>query len=201
MPSFQVREEVLNVQLAELLQERGLLSIPETIRRAVASRGRRLPDITIADLWGTRITLEGRFVGGPRIRDGLIVDAQRRVAEGISPICLAVLYPGGLRHTSSLPALKRALAKSLMDVRIVSEGDDGSWNEASIDGIVDILRHSYELLVSEDIVVNAVEHLTDAIDTATQIIASSSGSPPRLRDLLGIPDETDLDADDDGGRE
>lgn len=41
MTPFEVREEVINVVLADLLSERGMVSIPESIRRSVTVRGRR----------------------------------------------------------------------------------------------------------------------------------------------------------------
>ena len=44
------REEVFNVFLAILLNERGIVSIAENIRR-VSSRTRRIPDITITEFW------------------------------------------------------------------------------------------------------------------------------------------------------
>jgi hypothetical protein len=65
MPTYNVREEVLNVVLAEHLEHRGLVSIPETIRRSVnKSKDKQLPDITIFDLLGIRMVIEGRFNSG-----------------------------------------------------------------------------------------------------------------------------------------
>lgn len=194
---FTVREEVLNVVLADLLQQRGLLSVPESIIRSVARAGRRLPDITIADLFGIRIVIEGRIDANPAVRNGLLQDARKRVEEGISPICLAALYSPELREFDSMPRLKRALERATLIVRVISEGDDGNWAQTNVDGMTDILRRSYELLVSEDVVVTAVQDLEAAIDNASGVIGSSRASAPRLRKLLGIPGETDgKEADD-----
>src|SRR5262249_30713116 len=118
-------------------------------------------------------------------------DARRRVEEGISPICLAVLYPKELRQVTSLPDLRKALGRAQLTVRVVSEGSDGDWAETSLDGLADILRRSYELLVSEDVVVTAVAELGGAIDSATETFAAGPATPQRLRALLGIPAETD----------
>jgi len=94
MPAYDVREEVVNVALAELLEQRGLLSIPETIRRSVTKKGdRQLPDIIVAYLLGIRIVIEGRFDSGKASRESLFRDAKERVEQGISPVCLAALYP------------------------------------------------------------------------------------------------------------
>src|SRR5437879_1903166 len=107
MSPSDVREEVLNVVLAEHLQARGLLSLPETIVASIATRGRRLPDVTIADLFGVRIVIEGKLDRDGASREALLQFARTRVEEGISPICLAVLYPVSLRSSESLRALKK----------------------------------------------------------------------------------------------
>lgn len=189
MSPFEVREEVINVLLADLLSERGLLSVPESIRRAVTGRGRRLPDITIADLWGVRIVIEGRIETELAVRDTLLRAATERVEEGISPICLAVLYPPDLRRIASLAALRRTLARTRLVVRVVSEGTDGDWAETTVDGLTDLLRRSYELLVREDVVTTAVQDLERAIEAASEIIAAAPATPARVRTLLGIPEE------------
>lgn len=196
MTPFEVREEVINVVLADLLSERGLLSVPESIRRSVTGRGRRLPDVTIADLGGVRTVIEGRIGTEPAVRDTLLEAATARVEEGISPICLAVLYPPDLRRIASLARLRESLARAPLMVRVISEGTDGEWAEMTVDGLTDLLRRSYELLVREDVVAAAVEDLGQAIDAASERIAAVPATPAGVRTLLGIPVETDAPADD-----
>lgn len=196
MTPFEVREEVINVVLADLLSERGLLSVPESIRRSVTGRGRRLPDVTIADLWGVRTVIEGRIGDDQAVRDALLRTASGRVEEGISPICLAVMYPPALRKITSLAGLRRALERTPVLVRVISEGSDGDWAETTVDGLTDLLRRSYELLVGEDVVATAVEDLGQAIDAASESIAAARATPVRLRTLLGIPEETGKPAED-----
>ncbi len=191
MPPFEVREEVLNVVLANLLEERGLLSVPETIRRSVRGRKHRLPDVTVADLWGVRIVIEGRVGRTPGIRRSLLHDSRMRIEEGICPICLSVLYPAELRVVTSMPLLKRTMARESLIVRVISESSDGDWADTTVDGLSEILRRSYELLVSEDVVASAVGELEESIDTASEILVSAQAAAPRLRDLLGIREETD----------
>jgi len=86
------REEVFNVFLAILLSERGILSVPEKIRK-ISSRTRRIPDVTITEFWGVRVIIEGRVFEAPSIEGSLILDARKRIEEGLSPVCIAVLYP------------------------------------------------------------------------------------------------------------
>jgi hypothetical protein len=189
--TLNVREEVLNVVLADLLSDRDLLSIPESIRSSISGRGRRLPDVTVADLWGVRIVIEGRIGDTDAIRDSLLRDASGRVEQGISPICLAVLYPPDLRRVSSLSTLKRKLARARLQVRVISEGNQGDWADATVDGLGDTLRRSYELLVRDDVVLTAVAELEASIDSASEILASVPATALRLRTLLGIPEETE----------
>lgn len=86
MANFDVREEVVSVVLAELLEQRGLLSVPETIRRSVTKKGeRQLPDIIVAYLLGIRIVIEGRFNSGKASRDSLFRDAKERVEQASRP--------------------------------------------------------------------------------------------------------------------
>ena len=192
MPTFDVREEVVNVVLAELLENRGLLSVPETIRKAVTKKhNRQLPDITVADLLGIRIVIEGRFDTGKNSRDSLLKDSQERVEQGISPVCLAALYPPTLRSVESLPKLRKRLESATLTIRVITESDDGNWAEASVDDIADALRRSYELLVSDDIVVSSVAEIESAIDGASEIFVHSKALKERFRKVLGIPADAD----------
>jgi hypothetical protein len=183
---FKVREEVLNITLAGLLKRRGLLSVPESILQSVA--GRKLPDITLADLWGVRIVIEGRNFTNPAAKRSLFNDAKKRVEEGISPICLAVLYPPELREIDADTDLDAAIEDATLIVRVISEGGEGEWAETNVDGIVEILRRSYELLVNEDVVASSVGSLEVAIESASANIAAVKAAPARLRKLLGIPE-------------
>ncbi len=194
MPGFAIREEVLNVLLAELLSNRGLLSVPESIRRSVANR-RQLPDVTVADLMGVRIVIEGRIGQTDDVLVSLVRDGKERVESGLSPICLTVAYPTDLRNTRGLDASRRALDGARLLVRVISEGDDGDWTESDLDGLADILRRSYELLVNEDVVIRTVEELEYVIEQVSERIRTSApGSVDRIRDALGIP-EPDADED------
>ena len=194
---FRVREEVLNVVLADLLERRGLWSVPESIRRRAGGDHNRLPDVTLADLWGVRIIVEGKIGDAEGQRRSLLTSALRRVEEGLCPICLAVLYPPELRNVRTLTALRQALDAAMFEVRVVSEGDDGAWAEADVGGLVELVRRGYELLVREDVVAHAVAELQGAIDGSARVIAASRGTTERLADLLGIPEDIDADEDDD----
>lgn len=191
MPRVDFREEVLNVALAELLEQRGMLSVPETIRKSIARKTRDLPDIIVGDLLGVRIVIEGRFDKGKPSRDSLLKDARERVENGISPVCLAVLYSPELRSADSLPRLRKNIEQAMLGIRVISETSDGDWSEGTVDDIADTLRRSYELLVSEDVVVSSVAEIEDAIEFASDIFVHTPASTERFRKALGIPAETD----------
>ena len=191
MPKVDFREEVVNVALAELLERRGMLSVPETIRRSIARKTRDLPDIIVADLLGIRMVIEGRFDTSSSTSPSLLKDARERVEQGISPVCLAVLYPPDLRSADSLTRLRQNLQKAKLTIRVISENSDGEWADAAVDDIVETLRRSYELLVSEDIVVAAVGEIAGGIETATDLFARAPALSERFRQTLGIPKQTD----------
>jgi len=54
------REEVVNVKLAELLEERDVVSLPEQVISDLVENN-RMPDIMTANLFGIRIVIEGRI--------------------------------------------------------------------------------------------------------------------------------------------
>src|SRR5665647_2456959 len=89
------REEVLNVILAQLLSERGLISLPETVLRR--AEGTRLPDVRVV-FRGLRTSIEGKYSDVPNAKSIVLGQARERVEEGIAHIGIAVLYPPGLRR-------------------------------------------------------------------------------------------------------
>lgn len=190
MPKVDFREEVVNVALAELLEQRGMLSVPETVRKSVHKSSHDLPDIIVADLLGIRMVIEGRFNKNKGSRDSLLKDARERVEQGVSPVCLAVLYPPELRTAESLPKLRKNLEKATVGIRVISENNDGDWTEGNVDDIAEALRRSYELLVSEDVVVASVGEIAGAIEQASDLFARTETLNDRFREVLGIPEET-----------
>ncbi|MGB7667380.1 MAG: hypothetical protein WBL66_08990, partial [Candidatus Acidiferrales bacterium] len=188
-PKVNFREEVVNVALAELLEQRGMVSVPETIRKSVARQTRDLPDIIVADLLGIRMVIEGRFNSGQPARASLLKDARERVEQGVSPVCLAALYPPELRSADSLSRLRRNLERASLVIRVISENNDGEWADGTVDDIVETLRRSYELLVSEDVVVAAVMEIASGIETASNLFTRTQSLSDRFRKALGIPQD------------
>ncbi len=182
------REEVLNVELAELLKKRGSLSIPERIRKIATASGRerRMPDVTITGFQGVRIVLEGRSGESPSVETTLSDDSRRRVEEGIAPICIAVHYPPEARRTSSTEQLETLLATRKLRVKVFSESGEGEWTDTDLDGLGQIIRRSYDDLVKEDIISQTAEEISNGIESTTSAILRARANPRRIRDVLGI---------------
>ncbi len=58
------RQEVFNVLLAQLLQERGVIAAPENILKAGPERRRKMPDV-IVHYQGLRLIIEGEVSDQP----------------------------------------------------------------------------------------------------------------------------------------
>lgn len=137
------------------------------------------------------MVIEGRFNTSYNSRESLLKDSRERVEQGISPVCLAVLYPPEQRSAESLPQLRRNLEKARLEIRVISENSDGDWMEGRVDDIAEALRRSYELLVDEDVVVASVGEIASAIETASALFERTKTLKDRFRDALGIPDEVE----------
>lgn len=181
-----MREEVLNVLLSQLLEDRKIISVPEEI--TVSAKGKRsMPDVTV-DLFGVRMVIEGRFDKNAGTRSSLEKDARQRVEDGISPVCLAVLYPASLSQAATNSVAKKALASNTLEVYAVSESGVNDWSATNVDGITDLLRRVYELLVSEDVVTSSVVEIENAIEVSSSKLIRHRATPSRLRVTLNIPE-------------
>lgn len=178
------REEVFNVFLAILLSDRGILSVPENIRK-ITSKTRRIPDVTITEFWGVRVIIEGRIFEAPTTEHSLISDARKRIEEGLSPVCIAVLYPSELR-TINWTEIKARLEQVQLRTKVLTDSYEGEWFDTDVDGLAAILRRTYELLVREDVVLTVVEQIKAAIENASSCLLEIPAIPDRLRTILGV---------------
>lgn len=183
MPGGQ-REEVLNVELARLLDQRGHISAPETIV-GTAAGGRSLPDV-IVTYRGLRVALEGKIDDNPAAEAEVSAQAQDRVDKGLSQIGIAVVYPSELR-TVSFSALPSRLAAAHLRIRVATEAGIGDWMTLSdIDGLSEVLSRTFEQLVREDVVAQALELLEEGLGVMSQAITGVSSGPERVAGILGI---------------
>ncbi len=178
------RQEVFNVLLAQLLQERGVIAAPENILRAGPERRRKMPDV-IAHYQGLRLIIEGEVSDQPDAHDRALASAQRRVEEGLVHIGVAVVYPEALRAVS-FDRLKDTLAESVLDVAVFTEAGETGYTSGSIDHLETVLRRAFSELLEEDVVAEAVAVLDDAVEKFTSAIMVYPKVAVRYAAALGI---------------
>lgn len=85
------RQEVFNVILAQLLQERGAVVAPESILYTGTQRTRQMPDV-IVNFQGLRTAIEGE-VEAPDAQKKALDSATRWVETGVAHIGVGVSQP------------------------------------------------------------------------------------------------------------
>lgn len=192
------RQEVFNVILAQVLQERGVVSLPEGIIKAIDSR-RRMPDVMV-DFLGLRLMIEGEVSDQPGAEERALKSASQRVEEGLAHIGVAVVYPENLRRIP-FAQLKSALLDSQLKVAAVTESGDSGFSFGNVDYLADILHRTFDQLVKEDIVAQAVAIIDAAVEQAAGVVRHSLGFPQAAAKILGIralPPKKKLDRDNGG---
>lgn len=138
------RQEVLNVLLAQLLRERGIVSAPEDVLSS--AEGRRMPDVLV-DFAGLRTAIEGEVDDQPNAQDKARAAAVRRVEQGIAQIGLAVVYPSHLRRVE-FSAVKQSLQQAELLVAVVTEAGASGYATSNVDGLAETLRHAFDQLLT-----------------------------------------------------
>jgi len=193
------RQEVVNVVLAQLLGEHGLVAAPEQILKA-PSTATRLPDV-ILDFHGLRLAVEAEFIDAPSAKGAAYKKAQSRVEQGLAHIGVAILYPARLRNTP-FQKLKSALKTAQLQYSITTEVTspqvqlhlfDGeqvpiTWHEGPLDSLINSLRISYGGLIREDILDRAVSRLDAALGDVVTAIEWQPGTSERMAQQLGVRD-------------
>jgi hypothetical protein len=180
----QYREEVLNVFLALLLQEQGIVSAPEQALRDALEQRRRLPDILV-DFSGLTVAIEGKVEGEPGASSTVLQQAQQRLEQGIGHLAVAVLYPSAIR-SAPFRDLKEILASAKIKMAVVSEEGTSGWSEGDVQHLAELLRRTLEQLVREDVVGRAAGAVRAAVDSFAQAALRVPAVPERLADVLGI---------------
>jgi hypothetical protein len=185
VPKF--REEVVNVQLAEVLIERGLDAQPETV-----TRKKELPDVII-NLGGLKVVIEGRIETNLK---SLRRDAAERITEALADISIAVAYPAEIMSAASLAALKKKVASGSYSGSVFSFGSgtlrEDSFSDINIDELADLVNSAFRSAVQNDLVREQVKRVESVIE---QIVDSAAKSDlffasdvlqSRLTTALGI---------------
>lgn len=177
------RQEVFNVLLAQLLQERGVIVAPESIIKAGPSR--RMPDVLVT-YRGLRTAIEGEIDDDAGAKERARESARGRVEEGIAHIGVAVVYPAYLRSETDFQRLAKQLGTGTLHMAIVTESECTGFIEGNVDTLESTLRHTFEHLVQEDVVARAVAALDAGIEQFAVVMAAKGGIVSRVADTLGI---------------
>lgn len=182
------RQEVFNVVLALILQERGVISVPEkVITEVLAKPGkRRMPDILV-NFMGLRTVIEGEVGDQPDARKKALESARKRVEEGIAHIGVAVIYPDSLRQLE-LSQLKSVMAECQYEIAVVAESEFGErgFNSGNVNYLAEVLRKTFDQLVKEDVVAQAVALLDSGIEKVAAAVRHCPGFVPNAARALGI---------------
>lgn len=182
------RQEVFNVILAQILQERGVISVPEkVIKDFLAKPGqRRMPDVMV-NFMGLRTVIEGEVDDQPDAKNRALESASKRVEDGIAHIGVAVIYPGFLRQLE-LGQLKSRMAECQYEVAVVAESEfgDRGFNSGNVNYLAEVLRKTFDQLVKEDVVTQAVALLDAGIDKVASAVRHCPGFTLKAARALGI---------------
>lgn len=186
------REEVFNVILAQLLHERGVISAPEQILRAVTGRQRRMPDVLVT-FQGLRTAIEGKVADQPGAEEAVRQNAMGRVEQGVSHLAIALLYPAELRKVP-FGTLKTRLRDCALRMAVYSETGESGWVEGDLNHLADLLRRTYDQLIEEDVLAQAVAVLNQAVEGFAQALLGGTGSVERAARALGISGAPDQES-------
>jgi hypothetical protein len=177
------REEVFNVLLAQLLAEQGIVSAPEqSIKQALKSRS--VPDVMVI-FRGLRTAIEGKVDDNPKAKDEVMQNIQHRIEQGIAHIGIAVLYPAYLRKME-FNLVKGELNKIKLQIAIYSEAGEQGWTDGDINYLGDMLRRTFDQLVKEDVVAQAVAALEAGVEVFAHAMSVAPAAIERSAELLGI---------------
>jgi hypothetical protein len=178
------RQEVFNVLLAQLLQERGVIAAPESVIRTSPTSNRKMPDV-IVNFQGLRTIIEGEVDDQPNARDKALASVGKRVEDGIAHIGVAVIYPAHLRKVV-FTALKTSLSDCDLQIAIVTESEKTDFIRGDVNYLENALRRTFENLVKEDVVANAVTALEAGIERFASVLSIRAGDVGRVAEALGI---------------
>ena len=179
------REEVLNVVLAQLLNERGVVSTPERAL-ALPEKGRKLPDVLMV-FQGLRTVIEGK-IEAPSAAKTVLGQAFERVEQGIAHIGIAVIYPRSLSK-GDFTDLREALAVAEFRIAVCTEAGPQGWTTGDLDALGGLLRRAFDDLVAEDVVTKAVAAIEAGVARFARALSTAPAVVERSADILGIGEE------------
>jgi len=192
-----LREENLNVVLAELLAERGLKALGEVVLRKRG--GRPEPDVLI-DLNGVRIVIEGKK---PGMWDALVEQCKERLDNNVCDLCVMVEY-ADVKLRKLVPDqldVKDALLRGRFNVGFISYVDRAGLDKwtgvapkpekyvnVGFDELLTYLMSAYSRVVREDIIGPVIKRMNEVLDEFA-VKVSTAINVERLREVLELKEE------------
>ena len=177
----------MNVLLARLLNQRGVLSANPERSIPIGTRGRGVPDVALVEISGLPVVIEGRIGDTAGVRDSLDIDCPKRIEDGLAAVVVGLVYPEDIRRASSIPFVEEILSHRELHAKVFSDAENTDWTATDLDGLVALLRRTYESLVKESVVDTLVSQLNEAIELASRELARSEGTAERLKEVLIVP--------------
>jgi len=188
-----IREENLNVILAELLAERGLKALGEVVLR----RGRRPEPDVLIDLNGVRIVIEGKK---PGMWDALVEQCKDRLDNNICDLCVMVEY-ADVRIGKLMPNqldIKEALLKGKFNVGFLSYVDrvgldkwigvspkTEKYTDIGFNELLTYLMSAYSKVIKEDVIGPVIRRMNEVLDEFARKV-STAINVERLREVLEL---------------
>ena len=189
-----VREENLNIMLAEILSERGLNALGEVILKKTEG-ARKQPDVMII-LNGVRIIIEGKKPGQWL---KLVNQCTKRIDNGICDICFLVEYASVdtnlLSPTQS--QIKESINNGLFNIGFLTFLDRSNldrftdtlpnlekYENIKMDDLITYLMVTYTEVVRTDAISPTVNKIKDALLSFSSI--ASDLDINRLREVLEL---------------
>ena len=189
-----VREENLNVMLAELLAEKGLKALGEVILRKKG--GRPEPDVLV-ELNGVRIVIEGKK---PGMWDTLVANCQDRLDNNVCDLCVMVEY-ADYKVKKLLPNqadIKESLLSGGFNIGFLSYVDRAGldkwtgvsskpeqYKDVGFDDLLTYLMSAYSRVVSVDIIDPVIKKMNEVLgDFAVKL--ATAVNVERLKNVLEL---------------
>lgn len=190
-----VREENLNIMLAELLAESGLKAIGEVIIR------RKMPDVLI-DINGVRVIIEGKYLGK---REELYTNACGRIDNGLCDVVMMVEYVNlSLGKQTQMQVdqktIKEALKTGTFNVGFLTYVDRvglDKWiprirkapefyENTDFQNLVACIMITYDTLIREDVLDKVIERMEEKISSFSDRVMMDAPNIDRLKEILEL---------------
>ena len=193
-----IREENLNVTLAELLAESGLKAIGEVIIR------RKMPDVLI-DINGIRVIIEGKYL---RRRGELYENACGRIDDGLCDVVTMVEYknlPLGEQKQLQIDQkeIKEILKKATYNIGFLTYVDRVGlekwvpelikepefYENIDFQDLVAYLMITYDTLIKESVLDRVIEKMEEKISSFSSRVIADAPNIDRLKEVLELREE------------